>query len=96
MPNRFQSITGTDIQSIVRQINRNFQVLDTENVTKTFKGPNATNSIVQGRYRDGRYGQVYYDENGVARILIGQAPDDGRMGIWVSSAGVDVITTLGG
>jgi hypothetical protein len=38
---------------------------------------------------------VYY-EGTVARILIGKAPDDGRIGIWISKSGVDVITELGG
>ena len=38
---------------------------------------------------------VYYDSSD-ARILIGKAPDDGRIGIWVSKTGVDVVTELGG
>lgn len=36
---------------------------------------------------------IYYDTDD-ARILIGKAPDDGRIGIWVSKTGVDVITEL--
>jgi hypothetical protein len=38
---------------------------------------------------------IYYDSSN-ARILIGKAPDDGRIGIWISKTGVDVITELGG
>lgn len=36
---------------------------------------------------------VYYDASD-SRILIGKAPNDGRLGIWVSNTGVDVITEL--
>lgn len=39
---------------------------------------------------------LYYDKTGVARILIGQSPDDGRIGIWVSKPGLNVTTLLGG
>lgn len=38
----------------------------------------------------------YYDKAGQARIRIGQAPDDQRMGIWMTKPGQDVITNLGG
>jgi hypothetical protein len=39
---------------------------------------------------------IYYDNTGLARIYIGQAPVDGRIGIWVSKPGQDVKTLLGG
>jgi len=39
---------------------------------------------------------TWYDTSGVPRILIGQAPDDGRMGEWVSKTGQNVYTLLGG
>lgn len=94
MPNRFQRITGGDLQSIVNQANNNFAMLDQENLTKTFNGPNATKSIIQGRLPNGRYGLLFADESGTNRILIGQAPDDGRMGIWVSTEGQDVLDLL--
>lgn len=95
MPNRFQMITGGDLNSITNQVNRNFQMLDQENLTKTFNGPNNTKSIIQGRLPNGRYGLLFCDEDGTPRILIGQAPDDGRMGIWVSTEGEDVLELLG-
>lgn len=38
---------------------------------------------------------VYYDANN-PRILIGKAPNDGRIGMWVSKTGVNVVTELGG
>lgn len=94
MPNRFQNVQGSGNPAFDAAINKNFATLDIENLTKKFLGPNGTNSIVQGRLPNGRYGQVYYDDDGVARILIGQAPDDGRMGIWVSTEGQDVLTLL--
>jgi hypothetical protein len=39
---------------------------------------------------------IYYDNTGLSRIYIGQAPIDGRIGIWVSKPGQDVKTLLGG
>ena len=94
MPNRFVPIAGdSDLSTALKAINGNFAQLDSENVTKTFKGPNG-NSIVEGRLPYGKYGQIYYDTDGTARILIGQHPVDGRMGIWQSKPGLDVIEKL--
>lgn len=42
----------------------------------------------------GSYGIVQTDANGIPRIYIGQAPSDGRLGIWVSVPGVDVTTII--
>ena len=56
----------------------------------------SSNRLVIGRYDQSQYGMVGRDVDGVRRILIGSAPDDGRIGIWVSKEGVDVITELGG
>lgn len=52
----------------------------------------STGELVSKTYGDST---VYYDASD-ARILIGKAPDDGRIGIWVSKTGVDVVTELGG
>lgn len=49
-----------------------------------------------GKYNATRYGSLYYDENGTPVALMGQAPDDGRMGIWVAKPGQNVLTLLGG
>ncbi len=38
---------------------------------------------------------VYYDATN-PRIVIGKSPDDGRIGIWISKVGQNVITNLGG
>lgn len=76
-------------------INENFRKLsDGFNPLQISDGN--TNRLIIGRYTQGQYGIVGLDEDGVRRILIGQAPDDGRTGIWVSKDGVDVITELGG
>ena len=93
MPRRFRTVTGHGRDAFA-QINRNFQMIDGEGITKTFNGPNRNHSIVQGRLPNGKYGQIYYDDDGTARILIGQAPDDGRMGVWVSQPGQDVLDLL--
>lgn len=42
-----------------------------------------------------RTGYLFSDANS-RRIKIGSAPDDGRVGIWVSKPGEDVIDLLGG
>jgi len=49
-----------------------------------------------GRYGVSRYGLIVRDSDGIRRVLVGFAPDDGRPGIWVSKPGMDVITLLGG
>lgn len=49
-----------------------------------------------GKYNATRYGVVGYDVNGVPTQLLGQAPDDGRQGHWITPAGVNVLTKLGG
>ena len=49
-----------------------------------------------GLYDGQHYGLIFYDEAGVPVVLIGQAPDDGRMGAWAVSPGENVITLLGG
>lgn len=77
------------------QVNNMMRQVSNEQTVKTFKQAGG-NAIVQGRYKEGKYGDLYYDSTGLARILIGQHPVDGRMGIWVSKTGIDVITELGG
>lgn len=49
-----------------------------------------------GLYREGRFGTISYDENGVPIALDGMAPDDGRIGKWVVKPGQNVIAQLGG
>ena len=47
--------------------------------------------MVSGKLPNGRYGEVFYDAGGMPRILIGQAPGDGRPGIWITKEGFNVL-----
>lgn len=78
------------------QINDMVRSLNKEQQVKVFNGPNSTQAVVIGKYADGRYGLLISDSSGTRRVLIGQAPDDGRPGSWISKDGEDVITLLGG
>lgn len=75
------------------QINNMMRQINNEQTTKAFK-QSGGNAIVQGRYAEGRYGDVYSDSTNTRRILIGQHPDDGHMIIAVSIDNVDVIDEL--
>jgi hypothetical protein len=101
----------------LESINKNFQRLDREAVTKIIKGPNNTDAILFGMRSDGTFGidfkdstgalrasfgqtgggfgLIIYDPDGTSRILIGNAPNDGRAGEWISKPGIDVIGLLG-
>lgn len=91
MPNRFTPINSQqDTQKALRAINNNFMMLDAETYAKTIS--NGKNSqMVSGKLANGRYGEVFYDAGGMPRILIGQAPSNGRPGIWITKAGYDVL-----
>lgn len=77
------------------QVNNMVRQLNKEQTVKTFKQGGGSNAVVQGRYADNRYGILFYDSDGVPSVLIGQAPDDGRMGIWQANPGENVLTLLG-
>lgn len=91
MPNRFQPINSKqDTQKALQAINHNFMMLDAETYSKTIA--NGTNSqMISGKLPNGRYGEVFYDAGGMPRILIGQAPGDGRPGIWITKEGFNVL-----
>lgn len=76
------------------QINDMVRGLNKEQQVKTFNGPGGIPAQVTGRYMEGRYGTLISDSTGTRRILLGQAPDDGRPGLWISKEGEDVITLL--
>lgn len=76
-----------EINNITRQLNKEQQV-------KVFNGPNNTQAVTIGKYSATKYGIVIADETGTRRVLVGQAPDDGRPGVWVTIDGVDVIDEL--
>ena len=94
MPNVFIPVP-TNGDNRFTQINANFAKLDAEAVRKQF-GKSNGQSLIIGLYDGEHYGMLFYDENGVPVQLIGQAPDDGRMGMWTARPGENVITLLGG
>jgi hypothetical protein len=85
--------TRVSLGANYNEVNNALRQIEREQTTKTYKQPGG-NAIVQGRYAEGKYGQVYYDTDNVARILIGQDPTDGHMVIAVSRDGLDVIDEL--
>lgn len=91
MPNRFTPINSEqDVQKALQTINNNFMMLDAETYSKTIS--NGKNSqMVSGKLSNGRYGEVFYDAGGMPRILIGQAPNDGRPGVWITKEGFNVL-----
>lgn len=92
MPNRFTPLSSkAKLPSIVQQVNANFRQLDAEASSKTIMAGGGKNAMQSGRLPNGKYGEVFYDSSGTARILIGQAPKDGRPGIWVTKPGFDVL-----
>lgn len=102
---RFNDFTGDmtkisqfdrEITEIMEEINRTQVDYQNFNQTLIMPGDNGSPQIIIGNLRNGRFGQLFHDSNGTPRILIGQAPDDGRMGIWVSKPGEDVLKLLGG
>ncbi len=85
--------TKNSLGANFNELNDALRQFRNEQTTKTFRQPGG-NAIVNGRYAEGRYGNLFYDSNGVRRILIGQHPVDGHMGIWQSRDGIDVIDEL--
>ncbi len=90
MPNRFNPINSSQgTKEALQRINQNFMQLDAEAFTKTVsKGSN--NQVMFGKLPNNRYGLLIYDGGGMPRILIGQAPKDGRVGLWVTKPGFNV------
>lgn len=91
MPNKFTPINSSQGTKTALQIaNKNFMALDAEAFTKTVQN-NGKNQMESGLLSNGRYGEVFYDAGGMPRILIGQAPGNGRPGIWITKAGYNVL-----
>lgn len=90
----FRPITTDNSQGqTYGQINDMIRSLNKEQTTKTFKQANG-NAIITGKLPyEGGYGTLYYDQNNVARIVIGILPD-GTIGLVVSKDGVDVLTVF--
>ena len=99
MPNRFQSINSAmPLPQIVAAMNRNFAALDGEANTKVISGPGGKPAKISGLLPTGKFGDLFYDADGrgIAQILLGQAPDDGRPGLWIMLGDYDVLSELGG
>lgn len=95
MPNRFSPLSSkASLQAVIRQTNDNFRQLDAEANSKTIIAGGGKNAMLSGRLPNGRYGEVFYDATGTPRILIGQAPKDGRPGIWVTKPGFNVLNEV--
>jgi hypothetical protein len=92
VPNRFLPLrSDTDMNQLLAVLNKNFGELDGETVTKVFLGANNRVAIIEGKLPyDGGYGALYYDANGVPRVLIGINPDGG-VGLYVSKVDESVI-----
>lgn len=91
MPNRFNPINSRQgTQKAFQQINNNFMMLDAETYSKTITG-GGNKQLTSGKLPNGRYGEVFYDAGGMPRILIGQAPGNGRPGIWITKEGYNVL-----
>lgn len=94
MPNRFQPINSEqDLKEALNTINHNFMMLDAETYSKSI-GNGKNDQMVSGKLTNGRYGEVFYDAGGMPRILIGQAPSDGRPGIWITKEGYNVLNEV--
>lgn len=76
------------------QVNDNFRRLDRESIVKQF-GKSGSSNMVVGMYDGEHFGIVFYDSSGIPVQLVGQAPDDGRMGNWTAKPGENVMTLLG-
>lgn len=95
MPNRFSPLSSkASLQAVIRQTNDNFRQLDAEANSKTIIAGGGKNAMLSGRLPNGKYGEVFYDSTGTPRILIGQAPKDGRPGIWVTKPGFNVLNEV--
>lgn len=95
------SLSGNDaeemIRSVVRQLNEWAAEISNEKIASVQKGQDGNVRIVQGLQTvNGQtlVGTLYYDNDGVDRILVGLHPIDGRAGIWVSEEGESVIDLL--
>ena len=95
MPNRFSPLsTKASLQSVIRQTNDNFRQLDAETNAKTIQAGGGKNAMQFGRLSNGKYGLLLYDESGTPRILVGQAPNGGRPGVWVTKPGFSVLVEV--
>ncbi|HJQ07999.1 MAG TPA: hypothetical protein VJ836_00795 [Candidatus Saccharimonadales bacterium] len=92
MPDRFIPLSyPMDISQLVAILNKNFGELDSEGITKVYKGPSGRIAIIEGKLPyEGGYGSLYHDSTGTPRLIVGITPD-GDVDIVKSKAGVSVL-----
>ena len=94
MANRFTPIPSkANLQQALQLINRNLMALDAEATTKSYKQAGG-NAVVMGRLPNKKYGIALSDTGGKQRILLGQHPKDGHIGLWITKEGIDVMDEL--
>ena len=94
MPYRFDPINSNqNPKKAFQQINKNFMMLDAETYTKTVSG-GGNKQLTSGKLPNGRYGEIVYDSGGMPRILLGQAPANGRPGLWITKDGYNVLNEV--
>lgn len=94
MPFRFTPINSKqNPQKAFQQINNNFMMLDAEAYSKTIKSGSGT-AMVSGKQSNGRFGELIYDNTNRSRAYFGQAPNNGRPGLWITKDGYDVLSEI--
>ena len=94
MPNRLTPINSQqDIKKALQITNRNFRTIDADTYTQTISA-NGNTQMIRGKLPNGRFGDVFYDAGGMPRISIGQAPNNGRPGIWITKEGYNVFNEI--
>lgn len=93
MPFRFVPVgANASLQELLSVTNGNFAQLDTEAVTKVFKGPNNVNALINGKLPNNLgYGIQFSDTSDVPRI-IAYIDSNNRPVFKISNDGVDVTT----
>ena len=94
MANRFTPIPSkANLQQALQLINRDLMALDAEATTKSYKQAGG-NAVVMGRLPNKKYGIALSDTGGKQRVLLGQHPKDGHIGLWITKEGIDVMDEL--
>lgn len=83
--------SGSDLTSLVSQLNTIISQINNDQLTKTFKQSISKNAIVEGKLPyDGGYGALYYDSDGIPIVVIGILPD-GTTGLAIAKPGNSVL-----
>ena len=72
MSNRFIPLQGGDIGQLVAGINRNFQKLDREAVTKSIRGPNGSTAVIFGMRPNKTFGLDFRNSKNNLGLALGQ------------------------